>query len=141
MFSLTVPMRYFFVDPFLLFMFRVCHVVLSVHCSLVVTCWERDNLLALLYVMFSFVFGTFSCVVLAQVWYLIVSNPDLCLLPYFKKLWDTWKKSLKMPSAMVDCCINLLILSANVRVDTNSDYPMWSTRFDHEAFKILHQTK
>ena len=37
---------------FLLFMFRFCHVFLSVHCSLVVTCWERADLLALLYVMF-----------------------------------------------------------------------------------------
>ena len=36
-------------------MFSVCHAVLSVHCSLVVTYWERANLLALLYVMFSFV--------------------------------------------------------------------------------------
>ena len=26
---------------FLLFMFRVCHAFLSVHCSLVVTCWEN----------------------------------------------------------------------------------------------------
>ena len=30
----------------------VCHTVLSVPCSLVVTCWERADLLALLYVMF-----------------------------------------------------------------------------------------
>ena len=30
----------------------VCQ-ALSVHCTLVVTCWERANLLALLYVMFS----------------------------------------------------------------------------------------
>ena len=37
---------------FLLFMFRVCHAFLFVHCSLVVTCWERTDLLALLYVMF-----------------------------------------------------------------------------------------
>ena len=37
----------------LLFTFHVCHAVLSVHCSLVVTCRERANLLALLYVMFS----------------------------------------------------------------------------------------
>ena len=36
-----------FVD-FLLFMFRVCHAVLSVYCSLVVICLERANLLALL---------------------------------------------------------------------------------------------
>ena len=39
-------------DHFFLFMFPVCLVFLSVHCSLVVTCWERADLLALLYVMF-----------------------------------------------------------------------------------------
>ena len=69
----------------MLFMFRGCHAFLSVHCSLVVTCWERDNLLALLYVMFFCVFVTFSCGVLGQVWYLIVSIPDLCLLIYFSR--------------------------------------------------------
>ena len=37
----------------LLFVFRVCHAVLSVPCGLVVSCWERANLLALLCVMFS----------------------------------------------------------------------------------------
>ena len=68
---------------FLLFMFRVCHAVMSVHCSLVVTCWERANRLALLYVKFSCVFVTFPCRVMGQVWYLIVSIPDLCLFPYF----------------------------------------------------------
>ena len=64
-------------------MFHVCHAFLSVHCSLVVTCWERDSLLALLYVMFSCAFVTFQCGVLGQVWYLIVSLPGLCLLTYF----------------------------------------------------------
>ena len=68
-------------------MFRVCHAFLPVHCSLVVTCWERANLLALLYVMFSCVFATFLCGVLGQVWYLIVSIPDLCFLTYFKYHW------------------------------------------------------
>ena len=43
---------------FLLFMFRVCHAV--VYC----------------------VFDTFPCGVLGQMWYLIVSIPHLCLLPY-----------------------------------------------------------
>ena len=65
------------------FIFHVCHAFLSVHCSLVVTCWERANLLALLYVMFSCVFVTFPCGVLGQVWYLIVSIPGVCLLTYF----------------------------------------------------------
>ena len=41
-----------FFGSFLLFMFRVCHAFLSVHCSLVVTCSERADLLALLYVIF-----------------------------------------------------------------------------------------
>ena len=39
-------------------------------------------LLALLYVMFYCVFITFQCGVLGQVWCLIVSFPDLCLLSY-----------------------------------------------------------
>ena len=65
-------------------MFRVCHAFLSVHCILVVTCWERADLLALLDMMFSCVFVTFPCDVLGKVWYLIVSIPDLCLLTYFK---------------------------------------------------------
>ena len=56
-------------------MFRVCNAFLSVQCSLVV------NLLALLCVMFICLFVTVLCGVLGQVWYLIVSIPDLCLLP------------------------------------------------------------
>ena len=64
--------------------FRVCHVFLSVHCSLVVICWERASLLALLNVMFSCeLFFTFPFGVLGQVWYLIVLIPDICLLAYF----------------------------------------------------------
>ena len=39
-----------FVDLF--FCICLCHIVLSVSCSLVVTCWERVDLLALLYVTF-----------------------------------------------------------------------------------------
>ena len=56
---------------------RVCLAFLSVHCSLVVICWERANLLTLLFVMFYCVFVTFPCGVLGQMWYLIVSIPDL----------------------------------------------------------------
>ena len=66
---------------FVLFVFHVCLAVLSVHFKLVVTCWERANLLSLLYVMCSCVFGTSPCGVLGQVWYLIVTIPDLCILP------------------------------------------------------------
>ena len=59
------------------------NMVLSVHCSLVVTCCEKPGLLALLYMVFSCVFVTFSCGFLGQVWYLIVSIPDIGLRLYF----------------------------------------------------------
>ena len=85
--DLTVPRQtdtYSFVDPFLLlFVFCVClcHTVLSVSCSLVVTCCEMADFLVLLCVMFSFVIVTFTYGVLVLVWYLIVLIPDLYLLP------------------------------------------------------------
>ena len=40
----------------------------------------------LLFVMFNCVFVTFLCGILGEVWYLIVSIPDLCHLSYFKQL-------------------------------------------------------
>ena len=49
----------------------------SVYMCFVVTCWERADLLAL-------VCGVYcEFVILGQVWYLIVSIPDLCTLTYF----------------------------------------------------------
>ena len=36
----------------------------------------------LLFVMFNYVFVTFPCGILGQVWYLTVSIPDLCHKPY-----------------------------------------------------------
>ena len=54
----------------------------SVYMSLVVTCWVRADLLAL-------VRGVLLCVchfpigILGQVWYLILSIPALCTLTYF----------------------------------------------------------
>ena len=79
----TVPRWCFFCGSFLLYMFLVCHAFLSVHCSLVVTCLERADLLALLFVMFYCAFVTFPCGILGQVWCLIVLIPDLCLLSDF----------------------------------------------------------
>ena len=67
----------------IIFVICVCHVFLSVHCSLVVTCWERADLLTILCVMFYCDFVTFPCGVLGQVWCLVVSISDLCLLSYF----------------------------------------------------------
>ena len=38
-------------------------------------------------------FVTFPCGVLCWMWYLIVSIPDLCLLPYFKYMYILQVKS------------------------------------------------
>ena len=46
-------------------------------------CYFVANLLALLCVMFYCVFVSVPCGVLDQVWYLIVSIPDLCLFTHF----------------------------------------------------------
>ena len=60
----------------------VSHAFASVHCCLVVTCWEGADLLGLVGIFFSY-FVTLPCGILDQVWYLIVSFPDLCRLSYF----------------------------------------------------------
>ena len=76
-----------------------CFVVVmpsTVHCSFVVTCWEMANLLVLVYVMFSCVFVTYPYGVLGQVWYLIVSIPDLCLLTYFNEMSRFYSKLQKV---------------------------------------------
>ena len=41
----------------------------------------------LLFVLFNCIFVTFPCGILGQVWYLIVSIPDLCRLSYFDKIY------------------------------------------------------
>ena len=46
-----------------------------------VTCWERADLFALVGVVYCFCF--FPCGILGQVWYLIISFPDLFRLSYF----------------------------------------------------------
>ena len=61
----------------------LCYIILSVSCSLLVICWERGDSFALLFVIFSGAFVTFPYSILGQVWYLIVSIPDICLLPSF----------------------------------------------------------
>ena len=43
-----------------------------------VTCWERADLLALVGGVYC-IFVTFPCGILGQVWYLIVSFPDICV--------------------------------------------------------------
>ena len=63
-------------------MFRVCHAFLSALCSLVVTCWERAGLLALLCVIVSCVLSLYHVVSwVSDGTFLSIS--DLCLLSYF----------------------------------------------------------
>ena len=60
----------------LVFVMSLCA---SVYMCFVVTCWERADLLALV----CGVHCEFVTFPLGQVWYLIVSIPDLCTLTYF----------------------------------------------------------
>ena len=100
-------LHYFGGNAVLFDQFRVCHAFLSVYCSLVVTCWERAGLLALLYVMFYCLFVTFPYGVLCKVWYVIVSFQDLKLLSYFfifNRLHNSHKfPNLNIGSNMVSC--------------------------------------
>ena len=57
--------------------------VFVMHCCPVVTCWVRTDLLALVCDIYCD-FVTFPCGILGQVWYLIVSIPDLCNLSNFE---------------------------------------------------------
>ena len=56
-----------------------------VYMCLVVTCWERADLLGLVCGVLLLVCH-FPIGILGQVWYLIVSIPDLCTLTYFAKI-------------------------------------------------------
>ena len=82
-----VPPMEYFTDHYGCFIcgsFVICvsHAFVYVHCCFVVTCLERANLLALVGDDCC-IFVTFPCCILGQVWYMIVSFPDLCLLSYF----------------------------------------------------------
>ena len=71
-----------FCGSFVLFVSCVCHAFASVHCCLVVICWESVTSWVS-FVKFNCVFVTNSCGILGLVWNLIVSIPDLCRLSYF----------------------------------------------------------
>ena len=66
----------------MIFVSCVSQALASVHCCLVVSCLEGADLLALVGDVYCN-FVTFPCCILGQVWYLIVSLPDLCHLSYF----------------------------------------------------------
>ena len=84
-FLMTVPRLYF---CFWIFFICVClcNIVVSLHCLCLAALRSPADLLALLVVMFYCVLSTFPYGVLVQVWYLIVSVPDLCLLPYLAEI-------------------------------------------------------
>ena len=70
------------VDPFYYYLcFTFVFLILSCR-FLVITCLERTDILALLCMMFLCVFVTFPYGVSGQVWYLIVSIPDLRLVSF-----------------------------------------------------------
>ena len=83
-FLLSIPRPYFFCGSFVFFVSCVSHAFSYVHCCLVVTCWERTGLLALVGDVYC-IFVTFPCGILGQVLDLIVSFPDLCHFSYFVK--------------------------------------------------------
>ena len=84
--EISIRNGYFFCGPFVLFMSCFCHAFASVHCYLVVTCWERADLLALVCGVYCD-FVTFPFGILGQVWYLIVSIPDPCFFSTSKFLF------------------------------------------------------
>ena len=85
-FLLTVPRRYFFGGSFMFFcLVFVMPLCVSVYSCLVVTCWERADHLALICGVLLWDCH-FPIGILGQVWYLIVSLPDLCTLTYFPEV-------------------------------------------------------
>ena len=87
----------------------VSHDFASVHYCLLVTCWDRTDLLALVGDVYC-ICVTFPCGILGQRWYLIVSLPDL-------RKFLTWKLLVFCArgwSAVCDCGISLIKLTYSV---------------------------
>ena len=82
-FLLTVPRQFFFCGSFMFFLYCVCYAFVRV-CCLVVTYWERADLLAFVCGVLLWVCH-FPIGIIGQVSYLVVSIPDLCNLAYFVK--------------------------------------------------------
>ena len=64
----------------------LCLVFVMLSCLFITALWSpagKGLTSWLLFAMFNCVFVTFPCVILGQVWYLIVSISDLCRLSYF----------------------------------------------------------
>ena len=85
---------------------------MSVPCTIVITCLERADLLVLLCGVFLW-FCTFLYGVSGQVWYLVVSLPDLCLLPFLYILTEEaktycWGKESQLLN--FDCLMSVCVL-------------------------------
>ena len=91
----------------------------SVYMCLVVICWERSDLLALVCGVLLWVCH-FPIGILGQVWYLIVSIPNLCTLTYFKLNIHFDCRYVGLWNA---CIISLVFIVLNVRDRTESIYP------------------
>ena len=72
-----------FVDHFLLFLSCVCYAFARLFIDALWSPAGKGLTSWLSFVMSKCVFVTFLCGILGQVWYLIVSIPDLCPLSYF----------------------------------------------------------
>ena len=86
-------MRCFFCGSFVIFLSCVFYAFARV-------CWSpawKGLTYCLSFVMSNWAFVTFQCGILGQVWYLIVSIPDICPLSYFECMYYTsiGLKSLK----------------------------------------------
>ena len=84
-------------------MFRVCHVVFSVHRCLVTTCLERADLLAFVCnILLCFV--TFPCGILGQVWYSILKILTFATFLYFVTSYGG------LGSLKTSCELNMFVL-------------------------------
>ena len=88
----------------------------SVYLCLVVTCWERGDLLALICGVLLWVCH-FPIGILGQVWYMIVSIPDLCTLTLVGFGWNRVKYTRL---TIRHVCFIALILAWSLRRCLNS---------------------
>ena len=77
----------------MLFLYCVCHAFASAYCCLVVTCWKRADLLALLFVVLNCVIVSFPFGILGQV----CIGSCLCPLSYF----HTVRLALQIPAVLI----------------------------------------
>ena len=81
----------------------LCVVFLMLRVCLLLACWERADLLAIVGEVYC-IFDTFPCGILGKVCCLIVSLPDVCRLSYFARLetYRGWKRYIFIPGSQTD---------------------------------------